>query len=64
MVTHAIAEDDTEYNFSEARELFEIPVVTVSLSFYSWHQLLPKPISVIMLLLIRGRGFSDSVHVT
>jgi hypothetical protein len=31
MVTHAIAEDDTEYNFSEAKDLFEIPVVTVSM---------------------------------
>ena len=39
MVTHAIAEDDTEYNFSEAKELFEIPVVTVSMITVVYWQL-------------------------
>ena len=34
MVTHAIAEDVTEDDYSEAKELFELPVVTVNTIFF------------------------------
>ncbi len=31
IVTHVIAEDTNELDYSEAREVFDLPVVTVSL---------------------------------
>lgn len=33
MVSHVIADDCTQSEYSEARELFELPVVTVSAIF-------------------------------